>query len=231
MPTATKPITAAEFLEMPEPPDGSKQELVRGEIVMLPPPGFEHGNVQSNTNYVLKHYVRAHQLGWVTVESGVVTEIGPDTVRGPDVAFWSKERLPLDQPPPRGYPEVAPDLCVEVLSPSNRPAQVQAKVREYLTRGVRLVWVVDPEQRNVTIYRTADEGQVLDESATLTGEDVLPGFKLPGVGTVRVRRPYTASSQARTSWTVPSGVEVPAVNPTIRTSRNHSRRSSIAFAT
>lgn len=171
-----KLITAEEFILMPASADGSRQELVRGEIVMLPPPGFRHGKVQSKVDFVLQLFVRTHLLGTVTIESGLITEREPDTVRGPDVAFWSKERMPLDQPAPVGYPDVAADLCVEVLSPSNRAGEVREKVAEYLGRGVRLVWVVDPEARTVTVYRSPDEGRILHASATLTGEDVLPGF-------------------------------------------------------
>ncbi len=176
MATLIRPITAGEFFHMPEPADGSKQELVRGEIVMVPPPGFEHGDVQCGVGALLRTFVKSRGLGRVTVESGVVTECDPDTVRGPDVAFWSADRLPLDQPRPQGYPAVAPDLCVEIRSPGDRPGEIQEKVREYLNRGVLIVWVVDPRQRTVTVYRSPDEGRVLHESATLSGEEVLPGF-------------------------------------------------------
>src|SRR5207249_4297108 len=85
----TKLLTAEEFFRLPEPPDGSKQELVRGEIVTMPPPGFRHGDVQLAIGSLLRQFVRANRLGRVTVESGVVTEDDPDTVRGPDVSFWS----------------------------------------------------------------------------------------------------------------------------------------------
>lgn len=77
---------------------------------------------------------------------------------------------------PTGYAEVAPDMLVEVLSPSNSSKQVHGKLREYFARGVRLVWVLAPEDRALTIYRTADEGRVLHETATVTGDDVLPDF-------------------------------------------------------
>ena len=97
----------------------------------------------------------------------------PDSVRGPDVAFWSKERLPVV---PVGYIPIAPDMLVEVLSPSNTSKQIFAKLKEYFAMGVRLVWVLAPEDRTLTIYRTPDEGRVLHETATVTGEDVLPGF-------------------------------------------------------
>jgi Uma2 family endonuclease len=172
---AQKLITAEEFLKMPEPPDGSKQELVRGEVITMPPPGFRHGVRQGRVYRILDDYVTPRRLGRVTVESGLVTERGPDTVRGPDVAYWSAERLPLDQEP-EGYPDVAADLCVEILSPSDRPGKVREKVREYCVRGVRMVWLIDPEDRNVWVYRAPEEARVLHEGATLNGEDVLPGF-------------------------------------------------------
>ena len=171
-----QPITAEEFARMPDPPDGSKQELVKGVIVTMPPPGFRHGKVQGRIYFALESFVRSHPIGQVTVESGVLTETGPDTVRGPDVAFWSAERLPLDQEPVV-YANVAPDLVVEVLSPGNTEQKMTAKVREYFKSGVRMVWVVDPDERTVTVYRQPGEGRVLWEDATLDGEDVLPGFR------------------------------------------------------
>lgn len=173
---AEKLITVEEFARMPHPLDGSKQELVRGVIVTMPPPGFLHGVVQLRVGGLLDQHVRPRKLGRVTVESGVVTERDPDTVRGPDVAFWSAERIPLDQLP-AGYPDVAADLCIEVLSPKKSWQSLLEKIREYFERGVRLVWIVDPEARTVTIYRSPDEGRVLHESAFLTGEDVLPEFR------------------------------------------------------
>lgn len=176
--TTKKPLTADEFARMPEPVDGSKQELVRGEIITMPPPGFLHGVVQSNVGFVLKTYTRATNFGRVTVESGVITETGPDTVRGPDVALWSFARLPADHVPVV-YANVAADLCVEIRSPSNTDGRMTRKVREYFASGVRLVWVVDPEERTVTVYRGPGDGRVLWEDATITGEDILPGFTCP----------------------------------------------------
>jgi Uma2 family endonuclease len=172
---APKLITAAEFILMPNPPDGSKQELVRGEIVTMPPPGFKHGICQVNAAVLIRTHAKSHRQGRVTVETGLVTEVDPDTVRGPDVAFWSFERLP-EHLLPVGYPDVAADLCVEVLSPDKRLRKILEKLQEYFNRGVRLVWIIDPEERTVTVYRSAEEGKVLHETATLSGEDVLPGF-------------------------------------------------------
>ncbi len=171
---AKKLITAEEFLRMPDPPDGSKQELVRGEVITMPPPGGMHGVSCSKTDRRIGNFVDQHQLGNVTCnDTGFIVGRDPDTVRGPDVAFWSKERLPTV---PVGYMDMAPDLAVEVLSPSNTSKMIRAKLQEYFAKGVRMVWVVAPEDRTVTIYRSADEGRVLHESAMISGEDVLPEF-------------------------------------------------------
>ena len=179
MSTATKKLlTAEEFSRLRNPIDGSKQELVRGEVITMPPPGFVHGKVQGCVYFVLETYNRATKFGQVTVESGVITDTGPDTVRGPDIAVWSFQRLPADHVP-IVYANVAPDLCVEIKSPSNTSARTTQKVSEYFSCGARMVWVVDPEERTVTVYRKAGDGRVLWEDATLTGEDVLPGFSVP----------------------------------------------------
>ncbi len=174
---AQKLITADEFFLLPDPPDGSKQELVKGVIVTMPGPGFRHDDIQLTVGSLLRTHAKANKLGRVTVESGVRTDRKPDTVRGPDVAFWSYERLPADQRPV-GYPEVAADLCVEVVSPSNRMADLRRKAREYLFNDVRMVWIVDPDDQTVTVYRQPDEGRILSGDAVLTGEDVLPGFSV-----------------------------------------------------
>lgn len=173
--TAHHLVTADEFFRMPEPPDGSRQELVRGEIVTIPRPGGLHGVCCSKANRKIGNFVDEHRLGTVTAnDTGFVIARSPDTVRGADVAFWSAERL---SEVPVGYIDTPPDLAVEVLSPSNASKRIREKLGEYFTHGVRMVWVVAPEDRTVTVYRSRDEGRVLHENATLTGDDVLPGFR------------------------------------------------------
>jgi Uma2 family endonuclease len=176
--TSKKLLTADEFAKLPDPIDGSKQELVRGEIITMAPPSFVHGIVQGNVLFALKTYARQTQSGRVTVESGVITEEGPDTVRGPDVAFWSFKKLPADQVP-IVYANVPADLCVEVISPGNTREKMNRKIREYFTSGVQQVWVVDPEAKTVTIYRQPGDGRVLWDDSTITAEDILPGFSCP----------------------------------------------------
>lgn len=172
--TPNKLLTAEEFFLLPNPADGSQQELIRGEVVTMPPPGGLHGVCCSKVDRKLGAFVDAGPGGILACnDTGFITERSPDSVRGPDISYWSRERLPQV---PVGYIEVSPDMLVEVLSPSNTSKQICVKLKEYFARGVRLVWVIAPEDRTLTIYRTADEGRVLHETATVTGEDVLPGF-------------------------------------------------------
>lgn len=173
----TKLITAEEFAQMPDPPDGSLQELVNGEIETMPPPKGKHGVCCSRVDRLIGNFVDEAGLGWVTSnDTGFVLARDPDTVRGPDIAFYRKDRVPQV---PDDYFEVPPDLAVEVVSPSDSHSKLQIKVRSYLQRGVRMVWLVDPELRIVTVYRTLNESRTLEEEHTLSGEDVLPGFSVP----------------------------------------------------
>ncbi|MFL5340927.1 MAG: Uma2 family endonuclease [Gemmataceae bacterium] len=168
-------LTADEFSRLPDPPDGSKQELVRGEIITVPPTGFRHGKVHLNTVMLINDQSRSNKSGRVVVESGVQTERDPDIVRGPDVSYWSSERLPA-QIVPEGYPEGTPDLAAEIRSPDQSLGKLRAKAKEFIAAGVRLVWLIDPDARAVTVVRRGRKERVLDEHATLDGEDVLPGF-------------------------------------------------------
>jgi Uma2 family endonuclease len=180
--TIEKPIllTAAEFAARPEPEDGSKEELVRGEIVTMPPPGFSHGIVQGHFYFYLRSWAngRGQSLGRVTVETGLPTETDPDTVRGPDVAYWSYARLPADRLPDV-HADFAADVVVEILSPDDSHRRNAQKIREYFAVGVRLVWVADPVDRTVTVYTKPGNGTLLWSDDTLTGGDVLPEFSCP----------------------------------------------------
>jgi Uma2 family endonuclease len=173
--TTQKLLTAEEFMKLPDPPDGSRQELIRGRVVTMPLTQGRHGIVCLKVGRVVGDFVEANRLGHATSnDAGFIGERGPDTVRGPDVAFYSFTRAPEV---PDGYFEVAPDLAIEVVSPSDTHTRVQEKVRYYLRRGVRLVWVIDPELRIVTAYQD-QEWRTLEETDTLTGGDVLPGFNI-----------------------------------------------------
>jgi Uma2 family endonuclease len=175
--TAT-PLTAEEFARLPDPASGEQQELVQGVIVHMPPPQGLHGNCCAVIGSLLFNFARENKLGRIfTNDTGFIVRRNPDTVRGPDVAFWSRERLP--QIPAGAYIPIPPDLAVEVVSPGDHFSRIQGKIADYLACGVALLWVIDPEDRSVSVYRPGQPLRILQESDHLDGEDVLPGFRLP----------------------------------------------------
>ncbi len=169
-------LTAEQLYDLPD--EDLHYELVQGRLVSEPPPGGDHGRVAATITGLLTQYAWRHRTGVVlTCDTYFVLARGPDTVRGPDVAFMSRERfLALDEPE-RAIPG-APDLAVEVLSPGNREAETIAKVADYLAAGAALVWVVDPRLRRVRCYRRLPEPETLSESDSLTADDLLPGFRV-----------------------------------------------------
>jgi Uma2 family endonuclease len=126
---------------------------------------------------LLGKFSRRHNLGFVSGADGFL-RIMSSTVRGPDVAFVSWERIPDKKFPEAKVPEIVPDLAVEVLSTGNTRAEMARKRREYFHAGVKLVWMIDPRQRSVAIYTSSDEYTVLDETEKLTGGEVLPGLEI-----------------------------------------------------
>jgi Uma2 family endonuclease len=188
---ATKPMTAEAFYAWANRPENRDKnfELERGEIVEMSKPGKRHGLICANLVRILGLYVFQRKKGYVcSNDTGVVVEREPDTVRGPDVLlFEDADRYEqVDQK----YGEKPPVLAIEVLSPNDSVGKVRRRVREQLIFGTRLVWVVDPDARNVILYRPGKEDQVVEENEELTCEDVLPGFRcgvaeffeLPGQG-------------------------------------------------
>lgn len=157
-------------------------ELVEGEVVELTPPGFEHGDVAGNAFFAVKAYVKGQRLGRVVMEAGFFLRRGPDTVRGPDISYYSYERLPSDLRP-KGYAEAAPDLAVEVVSPNDRSEEVEARIRELFEAGVARLWVVYPLTRTVHDWTGPASVGILEEPDTLEGDPQLPGFRMP-VGTL-----------------------------------------------
>jgi Uma2 family endonuclease len=144
---------------------------------MRSPTGWQHGKYESRFGYILKNFVDEHQLGEVLVgEVGLYTQRDPDSVRGADVIFISHERLA--QVKSASFLDVAPELIVEVMSPDDRWIEVKQKLREYFAIGVVLVWVVDPADQTVSIYRSLTEVRLLSGTDQLTGEEVLSGFNV-----------------------------------------------------
>ncbi len=174
-PVETRLITGDELLVMG---DIGLCELIDGRIVPMAPTGSEHGMVEINVAWHLKSFVQPRQLGWVTGgETGIYTRRAPDRVRGIDVAFISRGRLP--QSPPKGFLTVAPELIVEVMSPDDRWQDVRQKLEEYFAIGTERVWIVEPENRAVLVYSSPVQVRRLSEADTLEGEGVLEGFSLP----------------------------------------------------
>jgi Uma2 family endonuclease len=171
--SATTLVAAEDLLRDPE--REGRFELVRGELRERAVPNYRHGRVAVTTTIVLGGFVRRHELGDLISEGGYVFERDPDTVFLPDLSFVRADRVPpLDQQ--QGYPDLVPDLAIEVLSPSNTALEVAEKVHIYLETGVRLVWLLNPRQRSVTVHTPDRVARTLDEGDTLDGGDVLPGF-------------------------------------------------------
>ena len=175
--TASGLITADDLLRLSS--DGVRGELIRGALSETTPTGHEHGQIAARLVVRLGNFVQPRKLGILTVsDSGVQLEHDPDTVREPDVAFFSAEKSPPDERV-TGYAQVAPDLAVEIVSPSDRLSAVNDKALMWLRYGVRLVWVVRPDERRVDVHRDGHPVAALTESDALDGLDVLPGFSCP----------------------------------------------------
>ena len=170
-------MTAEDVERLPD--DDHRYVLWRGVLYRMSPPGPHHGWLASRFDRFLGNFVEEHGLGAVFVESGWVLERGPDTLVGPDVSFVRTERLPAGAPWER-FQDLAPDLAVEIVSPSETGPSVAEKVAAYLDAGVRMVVVVRPRRRTVTVHTPEDRGgRVLGEGDELDGGEVVPGFRLP----------------------------------------------------
>lgn len=169
-------LTPEDLLHMPD--DGWQYELIEGELQRMAPDNMGHGHVSDNVAYPLSGHARQHRLGRVYTNIGYTLAIDPPTVLGPDISFVRADRVPpIDAQ--SGFVAMAPDLAVEIVSPSNSAGEIARKVRIYLAAGVRLVWIVDPVSRTVAVHHPDRTGRILIEGETLDGEDVVPGFALP----------------------------------------------------
>ena len=170
-------VTADELMELPD--DGQRYELVEGRLRAMSPAGFDHGGVAVRIGGRLDEFVRGRRLGRVVgAETGFRLSRDPDTVRAPDAAFVAADRLPPRDEQHR-FLELAPDLAVEVVSPTDRAGEVTEKAFAWLAAGVSLVWVVYPAQRLVAVY--SPDGSVTHRRVgeEVDGGAVLPGFRLP----------------------------------------------------
>jgi Uma2 family endonuclease len=170
---AKKLLTADEFWALPE--GEGRRELVRGEVVEYMPVGGLHGEVALEVGYRLKAWARSTGSGYVGVEAGYMLDQTPDSVRAADVSHVRRERIP-ESGVPENYWKLAPDLAVEVVSPSEKADEVQEKVQDYLVAGTPLVWVVYPRTKQVVIYTPDGLSRTYKPEDALEFPQALPGF-------------------------------------------------------
>jgi Uma2 family endonuclease len=170
-------VTADELLRMPD--SGVRRELVRGEVREMSPSGSRHSRIGAKILARLEVYVEAGGLGAVhNSDGGFRLFSDPDTVRSPDIGFVSRERADAVGDI-EGFWPGAPDLAIEVISPSDSYGEVDEKVAEYLEAGCRMVVVVNPRRRTAAVYRSRSDIALLTENDSLDGGDVVPGWTLP----------------------------------------------------
>ena len=170
-----KLLTAEDLLRLYS--KGVRGELIRGVLCKTMPSGGEHGETVANLVIALGQFVRPRRLGRLAAsDSGVLLERSPDTVREPDIAFFSADRIPLGVRV-TGYYEEVPDIVVEVASPSDSVRVVNDKARMWLSYGAGLVWVLRPNTRSVDVHSQSGATVTLTNDDTLNGGDVLPGFE------------------------------------------------------
>jgi len=171
---ATRRMTIDEFAEMSLP---GIWELVDGEPIELSPAAGRSGWIAGRLFSRLERHVEASGIGWVfPAETGFILFNDRQTVRSPDAAVVLRDRLAA---PPDSFVPLAPDLAVEVLSPSDRMADAMSKITMYLQAGVRLVWLINPQTLTVTVFRQDAAPKTIEEGGIIDGGDVLPGFSVP----------------------------------------------------
>jgi len=169
---ATKTLlTVEQFEQLPD--DGMRHDLDEGELIAMPSPFGEHGQIQSETSAILRNFVRPRSLGRVFTETGF--RLSRDTVRGPDVSFIRAERAATLDLKKRF--ECAPDLAIEIISPSETAKEIAHKVKQYLQAG-SAVWVVYPDDRTVHVFETSKNARVLEADDLLEAPSLLPGFSV-----------------------------------------------------
>ena len=178
-PTAPpRPMTASEFFAWVHRPENRNRffELDRGEVVEMPPPGKHHGFVCANIARILGNFAVQRRKGYVcTNDAGVLVEQDPDTVRGPDVTFYEDDQTTDDME--RQYAARPPLLAVEVQSPNDRINRTIRRITQMLHGGVAVVWLVDPEGRDVSVYRPGQDPLLVVEGQELSGDPPLPDFR------------------------------------------------------
>lgn len=173
----TRSMTAQDLWLIGE--SGERAELIDGEIVQMAPPNGEHGEIQAALIGAIWVYLAGTNTGKVYGDVGYLLSQDPDTVLGPDLSFIAGARIPADR---RRFLPLAPDLAVEIISPSNTPGEIERKIAIYLQAGTRMIWVVYPRQRQVVVHTPGEAPRVFAEADELPGGDVLPDLAIPVAG-------------------------------------------------
>ena len=168
-------LSLREFEQLED--DGLFYELDEGELISMSPAKRKHGRIQHRIISLLDKYLDRKPLGEVYVsETGFLLSREPATVRAPDVAFVRAGQASEESPD--GYIEGAPDLAVEVVSPSDSARSITRKVVQYLRHGGHTVWVVYPEAEEVHVFEASGSSRVLQGEQPLEAPDLLPGFSV-----------------------------------------------------
>ena len=165
-------MTAEEFMNLDD--IYHRHQLIKGELLTMPPPKSIHGRVTANLTIILGLHVKANRLGDIHTESGYKLESDPDTVLGPNVSFISRERVDREDD---GYYDGPPDLAVEVLSPGDRRGLIERKLALWLETGTRSVWLVNPRRRTVEVISSLNDRRMLHDTDELV-DDTIPGFRV-----------------------------------------------------
>ena len=178
-----KLMTADELLLLPR---GIKRyELIRGSLIQYPLNEDPVGLAASRISYALSSYADSHDYGRTAIGCGYWLERDPDTVRAATITWVAPGRIPKGT---QGYPELAPDLAVEVKSPGNSWPEIRTKAAMWLNYGSQQVWVADPPTSTLTIFRLNQPPVTLTEDDVLDGGELLPGFSTPVWRLFRRRR-------------------------------------------
>src|SRR5579864_5809128 len=168
-------ITADELEQMPD-DDSVRIELDEGELIAMPLAGGDQGYFQAEIGCILHTFVKQHLLGRVySADTGF--RLSEGTVRAPDAAFVRADRVASVHC--REFMHGAPDLAVEVFSPSDSVRQLMRKVKQYFAAGCHTVWIVDPDQQEVNVLEASGVDRLLKAGDTIEAPELLPGFSVP----------------------------------------------------
>ncbi|MGI9075317.1 MAG: Uma2 family endonuclease [Bryobacteraceae bacterium] len=172
--TIAAPLTLEEFTQLPD--DGVRHEISEGELITMPPPKSLHTLIALVILEALQAYLKQRGGARAFPEAGYVLSRDPLTIRQPDVSVLSTERI--QSTPPDDYFEGAPELAVEVVSPSDSAEDLEVKVEQYLQSGAKQVWILYPKTKRLHFFRPGNQLRVLDETQTLDAAELFPGFSV-----------------------------------------------------